>query len=768
MVDITKAFNPETNSVLGFFKSKDVGFYIPLYQREYSWDNDNIEQMFDDLATGVSNLLTNTNDEVRFLGTIITVVESNRHNIQPQDPRGLPRAVEKIIDGQQRLSTITLFCTILHKYICIEESKIKGDGEITKQLRESCSIWKENLLNVFSLDLGKGAPTRKPKIVRGNRDAWTKDGTIEKNYKSSMSNYLAKYIQFKESPITSKNYKKEYEDNVGKNLANIDTWVKNIVLAAHIKDEDSFPTAWNLIKDKNIQDYLWTNENSALADAINAKEITNKKSINYVACSLTQLFSVCYYLLDRCCFTVIQPINDDWAFDMFQSLNATGTPLTAIETFKPLVVNTVEQDGKKSFKGSSSETSFDKIEKLFNASKTAQKKSKLASEFLTSLRIVVDGGKLPTHFSSQRRWLDDMYNSKKFSNFRNKNSLINFFGNYAEFYKQVWTDYEGDEVISKISTHPEAELACILILYLKESNHKMSITVLALFYSKVIENEEDENIINEFIQVIKVVASFYTLWRSSKSNSGLDNVYREFFKGSKTENRLGTNWLSKQNVTLADIRDYLKSILEKEGISKKEDWIIKSKTNLSYNKSRSVCRLSLFIAAHDVKIDSNNPGLVTKGRDGIYPYLRLEKWTSTNLKTVEHIAPQENKKKSWDGELYKENELYQRVGNLTLLPLSINSSAGNKGWKEKYIYYKHLSEDNDDTLNQLNEEAKKLGINLAPKTINILRKSSYAKHIDSIVEVKFDGVWDSALVLNRTENICNLVWDRVNNWIIES
>lgn len=60
MRDIEKAFNPETKSVHTYYQSPGVGFYIPLYQREYSWDNDNIEQLLDDVAQGVDSLATNS------------------------------------------------------------------------------------------------------------------------------------------------------------------------------------------------------------------------------------------------------------------------------------------------------------------------------------------------------------------------------------------------------------------------------------------------------------------------------------------------------------------------------------------------------------------------------------------------------------------------------------------------------------------------------------------------------------------------------------
>lgn len=36
--------------------------------------------------------------------------------------------------------------------------------------------------------------------------------------------------------------------------------------------------------------------------------------------------------------------------------------------------------------------------------------------------------------------------------------------------------------------------------------------------------------IDAFINVVKAVAAYYFLWRSTYSNSGLDSTYRDFFK----------------------------------------------------------------------------------------------------------------------------------------------------------------------------------------------------------------------------------------------
>ena len=51
-------------------------------------------------------------------------------------------------------------------------------------------------MDVISWDLGLGAPERKPQIIRGNVDKWTKDGEADENYKSPLANYLAKFLDF--------------------------------------------------------------------------------------------------------------------------------------------------------------------------------------------------------------------------------------------------------------------------------------------------------------------------------------------------------------------------------------------------------------------------------------------------------------------------------------------------------------------------------------------------------------------------------------------
>ena len=768
MLDIEKAFNPETKSVHSHYQSPGVGFYIPLYQREYSWDNANIDQLLDDLSRGVENMIDNPKDEIRFLGTIIAVKVMDKRSIYPRDPQGLPSSIENIIDGQQRLSTIALFATILHKSVSNLQKRLKAqtdeEVDLINQLEEACNFWKNKLLDIFSLDLQRGNPYRKPKIIRGNRDQWTKEGKIEENYLSDVAHYLARYIAHIE--LGEELPKPDRSSLAGRNLTRIDRWLKRAVLNAHVNESGDFLPAWQILKEVD-QENIWQYERPALLELVFYKEHTDKKSLKFLTNAIVQLFSVCHYLLDRCCFTIIQPMNEDWAFDMFQSLNATGTPLTAIETFKPTVVNITDIQDNTKYKDSDAEKSFEKVDYLFADSNSASQKSKLATDFLTSFAITAAGYKLESHFSKQRKWLDEIYRNtgkeQGCQNYQEQCDFIHFFGNYAKFYKDVWLDYKGENgmFIPGLAGTSEAELASLLLLYLKDSNHKMSITVLGRFYKDVIDGKEDS--ITTFIQACKLIAAFYTLWRSADSNAGLDNVYRHYFKGDD-ETIKSNAWIRKRLINLAELKSYLQHVLEDKGIGNKESWLKKAKTYLRYNKAKPICRFALFVSAHETIPDPAYSGLMKIGKPGTDSYFTLSKWNSDDLKTIEHIAPQGGEE-NWDERLYEENELYQSIGNLTLLPSKVNTSAGNRGWLEKHLYYQHLSEGDPQKQQELANKAKSKGINLSKETVQLLQEANFNAHIKPIVRLGEEGNWNLEFINKRAERMLNILWERIEKWV---
>lgn len=765
VLNIENSFLTENRSVYSFLNQSGQGLYIPLYQREYSWDSDNIEQLLEDLSRGIYRIasgdVTDDAKEIRFLGTIITVVESNRNNIYPVDPQAVPGRIEKLIDGQQRVSTIALMATLLVKQLRFIQTQPKTASSITDELNEICNLWISKLEKIYSFDLGRGKPTLKPKLARGSVDYWTRERDVDEAYRSELSNYLGHFIQAYVDKTQLPCLSKEKYGNslLYKNGRRIESWLKKEVSTAHEGNEgDAFASAVDIISHFK-QEAIWDYERPHFLELIRENNHTDKRSDSYILCELVQVLSVCHYLLDRCCFTIIQPTDDDWAFDMFQSLNATGTPLTAIETFKPTIVNTIENNDadNSQFKNSLSEKYFKKVEDFLSEATNAQQKNKRTNDFLTSFFVTYDGSTISTHFSYQRKILIKAYTDC--TSLSEKELLLRDMGNYADFYK-YWLQFGASDnrVFYGLEGLHDADLASMLLLFLKSSNHKMAITILGSMYGHIINGEEHSG--DDFVEAVKLIGFYYFLWRSAYSNSGLDTTYREFFKNLKDKKTL---------CSIDEIRKHIKAILTRKEIATFDQWKAKAQNQLKYDATgNDVIRMALLITAHDTMPDESVVGLIKESRAGSSPYMSMEKWRSVDLKTIEHIAPQSNKNGLWDENLYnQQTSPYNQLGNLTLLPQDLNSSAGNKGWKEKLLYYQCVAERDADKLNEIAKIADGYGVTFNDSTLTLLKDCTYNAHLLPISQMSLSDSWNIELVQKRTDKMLEIIWNRISKVILQ-
>lgn len=754
MLDISKAFTTQGEPVYEFFQRPGVGFYIPLYQRDYTWNNENIDQLMEDICHGVE-VLADDDDAIRFLGTVILVKENNPNvNIQPRDIRALPSSIENIIDGQQRLSTIALLACLLYQRFATLCEALPSEAPY-QELKEVITAEQNRLIEIFSVNIQRGKPPRKPIIIRGSKDCWTFDGREEDNYISEVSSFLARFISACEN-------KRDFPSisgtgRVANNLKQMNKWLDRVA-NAHKGDEDNILAA-PVILEKIKQEHIWSydrEELTKIVKKINFEKISKQESL---LCSAIQLFAFNHYLLQRCCFTSIQPSSDDWAFDMFQSLNASGTPLTSIETFKPVVVNCTA-----SYKGSPVEEDFNHVDELLDTVTSDAKKSQFTNEFLTSLALTVSGYKLSSQFSAQRRWLNTTYMACDTP--EEKALFIRRMGQHARYYINVQEHKPQSGAYIGLEQIPDQlmNLIFLLVKYLQDSGHRMANTILSRFYSEVLSEKENAEV--AFCDAVKAVAAFYTLWRAADTNAGLDNVYRILLKGDADKGIPSFSWDGDASeMTVSNLKAYLKNELENKLLGTKKDWLKKAKVNLRYDKAKYVCRFALLVAAHDTIADESCPGLMKIGTQGCHPCMDVKFWDDVDLKDIEHIAPSRPRENTdWDANIYSE-ELNNTVGNLTLLPKEINESASNKGWLEKYYYYKHLAEMDVDKVAKLAEEAQKAGITLKDSVINSLRHAKHNEHIVPIVDVGKDGKWNAALIQRRSERICEILWTRVSPWL---
>ena len=116
------------------------------------------------------------------------------------------------------------------------------------------------------------------------------------------------------------------------------------------------------------------------------------------------------YLTKAVVLTRVETEDENAAFDIFDALNTTGEPLTALETLKPKVIQ--YENSKSGYRGSESEANFDRIEsyldKVYVDPDIKQRETK---EILVSSALYLNGYKLPFDLSSQRNYLRSSFDS---------------------------------------------------------------------------------------------------------------------------------------------------------------------------------------------------------------------------------------------------------------------------------------------------------------------------------------------------------------------
>ena len=200
-------------------------------------------------------------------------------------------------------------------------------------LHNAANKFIERLTKLHTIELGKGAdPPQKPKIIRGRDDSWTYDGD-DSIYASPIARYVATFIRTNNAEKALAALDSVTGTRVRRNVELIDKWL-DAVCDAHIAETniyDQFPIGAN-ITSARMQEYVLGFTNDEIKNIVEKME-PNKAENDYCATATYQLLLLTHYLLRCCGVNRLQPTHEEWGFDMFQALNATGTPLTVMETF---------------------------------------------------------------------------------------------------------------------------------------------------------------------------------------------------------------------------------------------------------------------------------------------------------------------------------------------------------------------------------------------------------------------------------------------------
>ena len=757
-------FTSEPHSIRELFSENKTGYYIPPYQREYSWEFSAVFQIIKDACRGLE-LLTTQKDSVTFLGSVVFVHDQDYNTIQPRVHEDLPEKVLLIIDGQQRLTTLLLLVTTLHNILDVQHARLLRDNETAEWLANKTAEVLAHLKNCFFLDMSYGEDRLYPKMIRSYRDSWSR--TSEKKYNSALARYLYKYIQemkkdsrtifdydLKQVPDKQLKSHLKFEENRKKAIKAL----KFLAQGGNEKSLD-YDLLSLFMSSKDMQSVLFRNplESEVLNGLKNSKHN-----------ELAQLLIFSKYLLERVVLVEIKAIDESYAFDMFESLNTTGAALTAFETFKPQIIR---NEGLENYKNSESRKYVLEIEEFLEAQNTQKKKIGATYKTIYSFALSETGDKVLTRLSEQRNELKKLESVST-----NEQRIALRHLAYSSTYVQNVLSKDPKETEKRFFANPDLNLdtETQICLYLLRKL-KTTAPVLIRFYSKYREcvynnclNVKKVDILQDFSKAIKAVTAFFILWHSSRVGSksrGFDFIFQNLMKNGPFARRLKntkpvsiknlqlllaeqlSNTKGKSNAKVSNTRGNLRS---------KEGWLNAFGEKPIYKTSKDVTRFILFLTTHKTAPIPGDLHLLANDKEA--PLFLFEKWNKRF--SIDHIAPQQLPVYGWAGDLYHSENIRDTIGNLTLLPPKTDSIVPSKSWEQKRDFYMLLSACSLDEQKQIRA---KTNLRLSKTNYELLVKTKSLSHTDALSMIEDE--WNTEWIKRRSRRLGEILWNRLMEWL---
>ena len=739
-----------------------VGFRVPEYQRTYDWDESNLKRLLEDCLNGFYYLTQQSNQEsYAFLGTVILVDEKRAES-------SFDGSSLEIVDGQQRITTLSLLSCALLQQIFLASSDIDTlDNETRGWLQEEIGSLTEALFQCTSGYLTqRGSPTPFPRIVR-ERDDNRANTSRGSEYRSSIASFLWDFSQYfldyhkKTDPLFEP--KLNAKDDIVANFNYLKRQIQTYIYEARESNENrpNSDIECELVRrthfDRQPLRDLFQKLN-VFPDQSSQNRAMARISDNDQTEGFIRLVLFSWYFLKCVVLTRVETDNEKYAFDIFDALNTTGQPLTALETLKPLVVQWENQSA--GYLGSASEEQFSRLERdvkeQFPETNERQKETK---NLLVSFALYHAGRRLGLDLGAQRTFLRSEFQAVQNSR-ENARMYISGIADMAEFRRNYWMK---DGISGLEALHPSKPDWCdslkLCMSFISDTNTSLAVPVLARYWVQYKYNGDELS----FLAATKSVAAFLALRRAvTGGTGGIDSDFRKLMQELCVSS---DNLLLGNSEMKARLRDYLHN--SRIGVTDKDSWVLRAREIPLATSSNTLCRFLLFAAADNAKPDAGDPGVLTRDnviRSAELDFLNYGVWRKGEYGTVEHVAPESNPGEGWDTNIYVHPETRQTIGNLVLLPQKENASVGNAPWQKKKLFYAALRAEKKDERDNLIELAQQEGFEFTQRTKRLLDQQGRLHMLDSLANV---DEWTEDFLRRRSKNILELAWDKIAPWLYE-
>ena len=371
-----------------------AGYKIPEYQRQYNWEQKHLERLLADCLNGFHRLSTSTDPEYTFLGSIILATDN-------QSEPTFDGASLIVVDGQQRLTSLILTACALFQRIREHRGdllKLSVDAqhwlnaEIDTQIRQlhQCAIGQ-------FVRLGSTYPY--PRMIRPNDHRG--DSAAQAEYRSPIGRFLRQFADhatnqdptFQPGPIDDEAPGSRVTPSYKSICRELDRY---LYLPGSQSSEDDSDEDIGVVAKNDFERASFLRlfrHRDIHPDESTRNRCASEISNSCEAAGLIRLVLFSSYVTQRVVLTRVEAQNQTDAFDIFDALNTTGEPLTALETCKPLLIQF--EDGRDGYSGSQSKEHWESMESTLAEAYSEPAKQQIETkQLLTSFALYFDGYKV--------------------------------------------------------------------------------------------------------------------------------------------------------------------------------------------------------------------------------------------------------------------------------------------------------------------------------------------------------------------------------------
>jgi hypothetical protein len=775
-------FAAQTKSLFELLSDNGLGLYLPPYQRPYGWGKGKVAKLLDDTVHGLRNL-DEAPDSFTFLGTIITIHDVNHVTMDPIVKPEVPGKVLTVIDGQQRLSSLLLLLVSVHNLIRQQSWKVfrgkapdSSDAARVALYSETTSIL-QMLGTAFYERKNYGTTPIYPRLIRAFFDQWSRNEK-DKLYESPIAHLVYSYsVMAEEEALSAKptdfrpkarSHVGEGEEDLVRRFSEIRICLSKLAQRKTVEDLEDLPPLLDLASKIESQRALFNHElDLELCKWLGGLE-------DEPEAVLMRLVMFAAYVLNRIALTVVQGKDEDYAFTIFESLNTTGEPLTAFETFLPRVVMA---EGLQLYLDSDAHGYMKAVQGYLDRFDVGDKLQGATADLLVTFALAETGKKLPKRLPDQRAYMNKETFDRHKDSGADRAAYLRHLCDAATFTGTTWDPLKGaTRQLAGLPVSAMTDVVKLCLAFLKDLAHTIAIAPLVRFYSEAVQAEggdEREKRIAEFETAIKAITAFTVFWRASRRGTGnIDSQYRALMAGESLTGMgpLARTWGDPKRLEPEPTVDA--EALKKElaarlsdpgnkygGIPNLASFLAAASALPLYTINKDLTRFLLLAAYHDTTEDLANPGLIIQGKAGISPCFTSDGWVDEPHFTIEHIAPQQETA-GWKPEFYSDKEVVHRLGNLVLAPGAANSSLSSRPWTEKKVLYAALGAPTaEDAKAILNDS----GLVFAQSTEELAQMSRYLPHLRALG--LRDAEWDPAFMDQRAQVLLRLDYARLKDWL---